>query len=379
MKNTIMTPFTSHHSGAFSSNLFTRIAAAAAIAASCLFTPLTHAADMGIAPDIKAYVPKPLTVPTDRPYVVAKDTVFIAGNDVLDPLWKIIHERFQAHHPNIKFKMLMWGSTLAVEGLVSEKSALGPIGRFNRRVEADAFTERFGYPVTYFQIGYDHNPNNKLSTGIWVHSSNPIKSLTKDQVARIFSSGNGKGDITHWSQLGVTQSDWANLPIHAYAARDTSGILALIDEFRHMIGGTPYSPRIEWLPKGAAVIDTVAQDAFGMGLMDFWNNAMEMRGVTKWPRMDEFHDKVKFVPISIDENSEPSDGTLTGSLHPFSSGFGIDINKAPGKPLDPWLKAYCEFLVSTEVQEIISSPEMRKFGFRPLQAGDVAKELKKLE
>lgn len=347
--------------------------AAFAIAGMCC-----AAANAEDVPGIKPYVAKPLAVPTDRPYVVEKDTIFVAGNDVLDPLFAKLHEAFHQHHPNIKFKMLMWGSTLSVEGLVSEKSAFGPIGRANRRVEEDYFSERFGYPVTYFKIGYDHNPNNKLSTGIWVHATNPIKSLTKDQVARIFSSGSGKGDITHWRQLGVT-GDWANLPIHAYSARDTSGILALIDEFRDMIGGHPYSQRIEWLPKGAAVIDAVAQDAFSMGLMDYWNNAKEMRGVTKWPRMGEFYDKVKFVPVAWDENSPPSDGTLTGILHPFASPIGIVINKAPGKPLDPWLAAYCEFLVSKEAQDIISSPAMRTFGFRPLQAGDVDVEMKKIQ
>jgi phosphate transport system substrate-binding protein len=367
MKTTIMNNSTRSFGSAFG---------IAALTVTSLFASAAHAEDV---PGIKAYVPKPLTVPADRPYVPEKDTIFVAGNDVLDPLFDKLHARFLAHHPNIKFKMLMKGSTLSIEGLVSEKSAFGPIGRANRRVEEDYFKERFGYEVTYFKIGYDHNPNNKLSTGIWVNASNPIKSLTKDQVARIFTSGKGKGDITHWRQLGVTQSDWANVPIHAYAARDTGGILALIDEFRDMIGGVSYAPRIEWLPKGGNVIDTVAQDAFGMGLMDYWNNAKEMRGVTKWARMGEFYDKVRFVPVSWDENSPPSDGTLTGTLHPFASPIGIDINKVPGKPLDPWLKAYCEFLVSKEAQEIIGSPEMRVFGFRPLQAGDVEQEMKKIE
>lgn len=346
-----------------------------ACAAAGVFATAAQAADN---PDIKPYVAKPLTVPADRPYVVGKDTIFVAGNDVLDPLFAKLHEAFLKHHPNVKFKMLMWGSTLSVEGLVSEKSAFGPIGRSNRRVEEDYFIERFGYPVTYFKIGYDSNPNNKLSTGIWVNASNPIKSLTRDQVARIFSSGNGKGDITHWRQLGVT-GDWANLPIHAYAARDTNGVLALIDEFRDMIGGHPYTQRIEWLPKGAAVIDAVAQDAFSMGLMDYWNNAKEMRGVTKWPRMNEFAEKVKFVPVSFDDNSPPSDGTLTGTLHPFTSPIGININRVPGKPLDPWLVLYCEFLVSKEAQDIIASPEMHQFGFRPLQPGDLAVEMKKIQ
>ncbi len=353
---------------------------AALFGAAAVLALSINAQAIEVAPDIKTYVPEPISVPTDyRPYLVDGDTIYVAGNDVLIPLFDKLQARFKELHPNIKFKFLMWGSTLSVEGLVAGKSAFGPIGRANRQVESDYFRERFGYDVTYFKIGYDHNPNNKLSTGIWVNSTNPIKQLTKDQVKRIFSSGNGKGDITHWRQVGVTTGEWADLPIHAYMPRDTQGILAMIDEFREFIGGVAYTPRIEWLPNGNKVIDTVAQDAFSMGLMDYWNNAMEMRGVTKWKRMEEFAPRVKYVPVAWDDNTPPSDGTLTGTRHPFASPIGIDINKAPGKPLDPWLKAYCEFLVSKDAQEIINSPDMRKFGFRPLEAGDVAKEMQKIE
>jgi phosphate transport system substrate-binding protein len=81
----------------------------------------------------------------------------------------------------------------------------------------------------------------------------------------------------------------------------------------------------------------------------------------------------------IDDKGTLSDGTLEGPLHPMASAIGININKAPGKPLDPWLKAYCEFLLSQDSQSIIGSPEMRKVGFRPLQPGEANEELKKLQ
>src|SRR6266478_6018179 len=83
----------------------------------------------------RPYVPKHVTVPSDRPYVVAPDTVFVAGNDVLIPLFTKLDARWEQLEPNVKFKKIMMGSTLSVEGLVSEKSAFGPIGRGNRRPE----------------------------------------------------------------------------------------------------------------------------------------------------------------------------------------------------------------------------------------------------
>jgi phosphate transport system substrate-binding protein len=324
------------------------------------------------------YVPQHVTVPNDRPYTVAPDTVFVAGNDVLIPLFTKLDARWEQVEPKVKFQKIMMGSTLSVEGLVSEKSAFGPIGRGNRRPEIDQFVERFGYPPTYIKIGYDSNPNNKLSTGIWVNATNPIKQITLAQAAAVFTTGGKSGDITHWSQLGV-EGDWGPVPIHPYVTRDTSAILAMIDEMREKFGGRPFTPQTEWMPTEESAIDAVAQDAYGMVLMDYWNNTAPMNGVTTWARLKDLGPRIKFVPMVIDDKGTLSDGTMEGPLHPMASEFGININKAPGEPLDPWLKAYVEFLLSKDVQDIIGSPEMRKVGFRPLQSGEAAEELKKIE
>lgn len=324
------------------------------------------------------YVPQHVTVPLNRPYTVGPGTVFVAGNDVLIPLFTQLDVRWEQLEPDVKFKKIMMGSTLSIEGLVSEKSAFGPIGRGNRRPEVDQFVQRFGYPPTYIKIGYDSNPNNKLSTGIWVNATNPIKQITLAQAAAIFTTGGGAGDITHWSQLGVG-GEWGPLPIHAYVTRDTHAILAMIDEMRDKFGGRPFSPLVEWVPTEESAIDAVAQDAYGMVLMDYWNNVAEMRGVTTWAHLNDFGPRIKFVPMVIDDQGTLSDGTMNGPLHPMASAIGININKAPGKPLDPWLKAYCEFLLSKDAQEIMGSQEMRQVGFRPLQPGEAAEELKKLE
>ncbi len=323
------------------------------------------------------FTPRPLTVPTDRPYTVGPDIVFVAGNDVLIPLFSKLDARWSELEPNIKFKKIMMGSTLSVEGLVSEKSAFGPIGRANRRPEVDEFVQRFGYEPTYLKIGYDSNPNNKLSTGIWVNASNPIKSITLAQAASVFTTGSGKGDVTHWSQLGVG-GDWGPVPIHPYVTRDTHAILAMIDEMRDKFGGLPFSPQVEWMPTEESAIDAVAQDAYGMVLMDYWNNISVMKGVTTWDRLVDLGPKIKFVPM-LTANGVLSDGTKEGPLHPMASAIGININKAPGKPLDPWLKAYCEFLLSKDAQDIIGSASMRQVGFRPLLPGEAEEELKKIQ
>jgi phosphate transport system substrate-binding protein len=344
--------------------------------AACLLASLLVAQQQDISQ--LPYVPQHVTVPADRPYTVAPNTVFVAGNDVLIPLFIKLDARWEELEPNVNFKKIMMGSTLSVEGLVSEKSAFGPIGRGNRRPEVDQFVQRFGYEPTYLKIGYDSNPNNKLSTGIWVNATNPIQKITLAQAAAVFTTGGKSGDITHWSQLGV-EGDWGPVPIHPYVTRDTSAILAMIDEMRDKFGGHPFTPQVEWLPTEESAINAVAQDAYGMVLMDYWNNVAVMKGVTTWKHLADFGPRIKFVPMVIDDKGDVSDGTMEGPLHPMASAIGININKAPGKPLDPWLKAYCEFLLSKDAQQIIGSREMRHVGFRPLQPGEAEEELKKIE
>jgi phosphate transport system substrate-binding protein len=67
------------------------------------------------------YVPQHLTVPANRPYVVGPDTVFVAGNDVLIPLFNKLDARWAELEPNVKFKKIMFH-------LVSGGSRFGEVG-----------------------------------------------------------------------------------------------------------------------------------------------------------------------------------------------------------------------------------------------------------
>jgi len=98
-----------------------------------------------------------------------------------------------------------------------------------------------------------------------------------------------------------------------------------------------------------------------------------------WKRLPDLGPKIKFVPMVIDDKGTLSDGTVEGPLHPWLLRLESISIACLASRLDPWLRAYCEFLLSKDAQEIIGSPEMRKVGFRPLQPGEAAEELKKIE
>lgn len=86
----------------------------------------------------------------------------------------------------------------------------------------------------------------------------------------------------------------------------------------------------------------------------------------------------QFVPMSVTPVGVLSDGARAAPLHPIASAIRINICKTPGKPLDPWLNAYCEFLLSKDAQRVNGSPQIRQVAFRPLHPGEAEIELMKL-
>lgn len=332
--------------------------------------------------ELKPFVPQRVTPPKDAPYVLADGSIYVAGNDLLAPLIERLDDLFQKTHPGFKFKTDMYTSGLAVSGLTAGKSAFGPTARDITFQETAAFASRYGYPPTDIQIGWDNNPDaqhfppGKFPPGVWVNAQNPIPALTLQDVIAIFTTGSGKGDITHWGQLqgaegpiGANGGDWAKREIHVYMP-ELRG-LPIISTTRLRFGGFRWTPRAEHLPMIEDVINAVANDPFGIGLIGWWPTD------EGWDRQTELGPKVKLLPLSADKESRISHGGV-GDLYPLAGGIHIMINRAPGKAVEPWLKEYLRLALSKEGQEIIGSMT-KTDGFIPLAPEDVAKELAKLE
>ena len=54
------------------------------------------------------------------------------------------------------------------------------------------------------------------------------------------------------------------------------------------------------------------------------------------------------------------------------------VDKAPGKPLDPWLKEFLTLALSKDGQDLIASMTVMH-GFVPIDPRDAPKELAKIE
>jgi phosphate transport system substrate-binding protein len=335
------------------------------------------------APALKPYVTKNIPPPPrNATYVMTDGSILIAGNDLMVSYMERLTTLFRKHYPGYKFHMELQTSGLSVSGINSGKSALGPIARDVSFQEKDAFSSRHHYELTDIQVGWDntpdaeHQPPGKYPPGVWVNVKNPTPWLTMEDIAGIFTTGSGRGDYTFWGQLeghegpiGGNGADYAKREIHAYMPKLER--LPILATMRYVLGGAPWSKRIEHLPMMEDVINAVANDPFGIGLIGWWPTD------EGWDRAAELADKVRFLPLSWDKHSRVSRGRV-GDVYPLAGGLHFVIDKAPDKPLDPWLKEFLALALSKEGQDLIASMTVSN-GFVPIDPRNIARELAKLE
>ena len=345
----------------------------------CIAAPADRPDTSPLKPYTVKHLPPP---PRDASYVMRDGSILIAGNDLMVVYMERLTALFRSYYPEYKFHMELQTSGLSVSGINSGKSALGPVARDVSFQEKDAFRSRHGYDLTDIQVGWDntpdadHQPPGKYPPGVWVNVKNPTPWLSMDEIAGIFTTGSGKGDYTFWGQLeghegfiGGNGADYAKREIHAYMPKLER--LPILATMRYVLGGAPWSKRIEHLPMMEDVINAVANDPFGIGLIGWWPTD------EGWDRAVELGDKVRFLPLSWDKHSRPSRGRV-GDVYPLAGGLRFVVDKSPGKRLDPWLEEFLRLALSKQGQELIASMTISN-GFVPIDSAAVAQELAKLK
>src|SRR5258708_3324406 len=285
------------------------------------------------APPLKPYVSKPVPLPPrDATYVRPDGTILIAGNDLMVPYLERLTALFRKTHPEFRFHFELQTSGLSVSGINAGRSALGPIARDVSFQEVAAFESRHGYPPTDIQVGWDntpdaeHQPPGKYPPGVWVNVKNPTPSLTLQDVAQIFTTGAGNGDYTFWGQIeghegpiGGNNADYAKREIHAYMPKLER--LPTLSTLPYVLGGNPWSKRIDHLPMMEDAINAVANDPFGIALIGWWPTD------EGWDRAVELGDKVRFMPLALDRHSRPSRGRV-GDIYPLAGGLRFRVGKS---------------------------------------------------
>lgn len=125
------------------------------------------------------------------------------------PVEKTIEARLPDRSRPIAIELQAHGSTTAFKDLESGSADMGMSSRAIKDKEVETLKPRYGdlsSPAGEHVIGMD-------GLAVIVHPANPLKSLTKEQVARVFS-----GEIKDWAELGAPAG-----AIRVYARDANSG------------------------------------------------------------------------------------------------------------------------------------------------------------
>ena len=142
------------------------------------------------------------------------------------------------------------GSVTAFKDLADGQTDIGMASRRIKTEEAQQLASlgEMTSPACEHILGLD-------GIAVIVSSKNPVRALTKDQIAQIF-----KGAIGNWLQVGGPDG-----VIHLYARDDKSGTY---DTFRTLVlGNAPLAPAAARIEDSRRLSDSVAHDPNGIGFV----------------------------------------------------------------------------------------------------------------
>jgi phosphate transport system substrate-binding protein len=314
-----------------------------------------------VADEIPAYEPRPVAAPIDA--------VRLAASDGFEKMLAKSNALFAKTHPGFKFKLLIGGlPSIPVYGLITGTSAFALIDREIWPIESRPFRQIYGYDPTAIRVGRAgySGPARANPPGIYVNADNPLAGLTIQQVTRVFTTGGGNGDLTHWGQLGL-KGAWTQRVIHLYGPSDDGRLASAL---RHSkMDGFPFARRYERLSMCAEITHAVAMDRYGIALAGFCDAKLLSPAVKMLPLAEQVG--APFAGSGYEE-------VLAGK-YPFSPHLCLYVNRVPGKLLDPFVKEYARLLLSREGQAIVAAQKDTPKGYLPLNAKEIAEELTKLD
>lgn len=176
---------------------------------------------------------------------LAQDFIQIKGSDTIVNLSQKLAEAYMEKNPNISIAVTGGGSGVGIASLIANRVQIANSSREMKEKEYAQAKEN-GVIPTEIAIAID-------GLSVTVNASNPIKSLTKDQVGAIF-----RGEITNWSEVGGP-----NLAISLYGRQPNSGTYVFFQEF--VLGNKDYSAKMKQMNGNAQIIEGIKTDKGAIG------------------------------------------------------------------------------------------------------------------
>jgi phosphate transport system substrate-binding protein len=282
-----------------------------------------------------------------------------AASDVLADLSKKWIAAFEKRYPKVHISVdPPYAGSLGALELIKGNLDCVFVSRELKPTDVQGFRAAFGYDPTSIPIsGGSYRQFGFLdSVGFVVNKNNPIDKLTFDQLDSILSTTRNRGGppLTTWGQLGVT-GPLADKPIHIVGLQPWNGFEEFVRERVLNYAGnrgewrpgaadgtTPADPNVHWEKTVFNIAKDVANDPYAIG----------------YTGMAYVDQPVKVIALSNhagDPVYAPTYDNVAAATYPLSRVTYLNMNKQPGKPLNPVLEELTRFILSERGQTIVSN------------------------
>ena len=101
----------------------------------------------------RGYEPQQITLPSNAPYLRSDGSIYIVGDDTMEPLLKRLNEVFVQTHPGIRFTMVLRSPPTGIDGIQAGVSLFAPVAHDAGETEIEPFKRLTGYRPLDVRIG----------------------------------------------------------------------------------------------------------------------------------------------------------------------------------------------------------------------------------
>jgi len=257
------------------------------------------------------------------------------GSDTMVNVAQIWAEEYKTVAPAVDVEVSGGGSGVGIAALTKGAVDIANASREMKPEEIEAVKRTSGgVEPREFTVGYD-------ALAVYVQKENPLEEITLEQLARIFAED---GDVTRWSQIGVTLPGGGDDTIVRVSRQSSSGTYEFFRE--HVLGNKDFKLGSRDLNGSKEVVELVGSTptAIGYSGMGYATDHVKMLKVA--PAAGE----TAYAPTV--ENTVAKHYALARSLHLYTL----------GNP-SPEIIAYVDWIRSDAGQAILEES-----GYVPLAA-----------
>lgn len=256
------------------------------------------------------------------------------GSDTIVNLAQALAEEYHKVNPKVSIAVSGGGSGVGIAALENGQVDIANASREMKAEEAELAKKRTGKDPVRHTIAID-------ALAVYLHPSNPLQKITKDQLACIYGEG---GTCNKWTDLGVEVPGCAGQEIVRVSRQNNSGTYAY---FREWAIGEKKDFKLgsRDMQGSKDVVDLVTNTpcAIGYSGLGYMTSGVKAACVSK-----------------ADEPCvSPSEATAIDGTYPISRGlYMYTLGEATGD-----VKAYLEWILSDAGQAIVA-----KSGYAPVPA-----------